>query len=63
MSVDKQEIEIIPWVYFNDPEAKKKVLAMAEDADSVMGLATDLRTTFKLSLSDATIVAKKFYKK
>lgn len=63
MSVDKQPIEIVPWVFFNTPEAKKEVLIMAKNADSMMNLASELKTKFKMSLSDASIVAKKFYKK
>lgn len=64
MSIEnKPEIEIIPWVYFNTPEAKASVIALSETSESIMDLAGKVKATFKLSLNEATIVAKKFYKK
>lgn len=59
----KQPIEIVPWVYFNDPRTKEDVTKMAENAESLMSFASNIRDKYKLSISDAMIVAKKFINK
>lgn len=59
----KAPIEIVPWVYFNDPKAKEDLIEMAKKATSIMDFSGKIRDTYKLSISDALIVAKKFFNK
>lgn len=63
MSEKKKPIEIIPWVYFNDSDVKEIVKNLAKNASSVMDFAGTIREQFDLSLSDAMVVAKKFFNK
>lgn len=60
---EKPLIEIVPWIVFNKPGVKDQVEEMAKKASSTMSFAGDIRNTFGLSLSESTVVAKKFYKK
>lgn len=59
----KPPIEIVPWVYFNDPKAKEDIKKMAESVDSIMEFSGKIRETYKMSISDALVVAKKFFNK
>lgn len=57
------KIEIIPWVKFNDPGVKQEIEKLAEKSTSKMDFLSRVKDQYNLSLSDAKIVADKFFKK
>lgn len=61
--MEEKEIEIISWVKFNKPDAKKKVLQIAAECPDKMEFVKQIRNTFNIPLSDANEVANRFYKK
>lgn len=56
------KIEIIPWVKFNDPGVKQEIEKLAEKSTSKMDFLSRVKDQYNLSLSDAKIVADKFFK-
>lgn len=57
------KIEIIPWVKFNEPGVKKEIENLVEESKTKMDFLLKIKEEYKLSISDAKIVADKFFKK
>lgn len=57
------KIEIIPWVKFNDSGVKQEIEKLAKKSTSKMDFLSRVKDQYNLSLSDAKIVADKFFKK
>ena len=61
MSVKK--IEIVHWVKFNAKGVKDELEALAQSCISKMDFLSQIKDKYELSLSDAKVVADKFFKK
>lgn len=59
----KPKIEVIPWVKFNDPGAKKELENLCNSCSSKVEFLTLIRKNYDLSSIDAKTVADKFFKK
>lgn len=57
------KIVIIPWVKFNSAGIKEEVEKMATQHSSKMSFLRELKEKYDLTLSDAEVVATKFFKK
>lgn len=58
-----RKIEIIPWVKFIEPGVKQEVEELAEKCGSKMDFVREIKDNYELSISDAKLIAEKFYKK
>lgn len=56
-------IEIVPWVKFNAPGTKDELETLAKSCTSKMDFLSQVKDKYELSLSDAKVVADKFFKK
>lgn len=63
MEVEQKEIEIVSWVKFNGKNTKLKVLKIADKCSSKMEFVKKIKDTFDIPLSDANVVANRFYNK
>ena len=57
------KIEIIPWVKFNTQGVKEEIESLVEESKTKMDFLSKIKEVYKLSISDAKIVADKFFKK
>lgn len=57
------KIEIIPWVKFNELGVKEEIESLVEKSKTKMDFLLKIKEIYKLSISDAKIVADKFFKK
>lgn len=57
------KIEIIPWVKFNEPGIKQELEKLVEESTSKMDFLSKVKEKYQLSLTDAKVVADKFFKK
>lgn len=58
-----KQIEIIPWVKFNNPGVKEDLEKLANQCSSKMQFLREVKDKYDLSISDAGVVADKFFKK
>lgn len=56
-------IEIVPWVKFNAPGTKDELETLVKSCTSKMDFLSQVKDKYELSLSDAKVVADKFFKK
>lgn len=58
-----KQLEIIPWVKFNSPGIKEDLEKLATQCSSKMQFLREVKEKYDLSMSDADVVATKFFKK
>ena len=61
MLVDK-DIEIVQWIKFNSPDAKKEVEKLIKISNNKMEFVSKL-TSLGISIVKAMVIAENFYKK
>lgn len=58
-----KQLEIIPWVKFNSPGIKDELDKLAEECSTKMEFLSKVKDKYELSITDARVVADKFFKK
>ena len=58
-----KKIEVVPWVQFHAQGVKDELEALAQSCISKMDFLSQIKDKYELSLSDAKVVADKFFKK